>query len=274
MALHGPDRAGILTELAGPALAAASLALAHFVAPALSRIESRSRNGSLSVAGGMAVAYVFVHLLPELAAGQAELRRALGEVSPAHATTRGGILDALAGEHVYVLALAGLVAFYGLERLALSRVSGATHSSGADVSSDEGQLPGGVFWIHLLAFAVYNMLIGYLLLHRPGEGGGSLAMFTVAMALHFLVAGAALNRHYRRRYHERGRWVLAAAVLLGALMGAVVNVGQRFLILGIAFLAGGIILNVLKEEMPSDRGGRFWAFAAGATMYALVAVLA
>jgi hypothetical protein len=29
----------------------------------------------------------------------------------------------------------------------------------------------------------------------------------------------------------------------------------------LAFLAGGVIMNVLKEELPEERESRFWAFA-------------
>ena len=35
-----------------------------------------------------------------------------------------------------------------------------------------------------------------------------------------------------------------------------------------AFLGGGVVLNVLKEEVPSQRQSRFWAFAGGAAGYA------
>ena len=35
-----------------------------------------------------------------------------------------------------------------------------------------------------------------------------------------------------------------------------------------AFLAGGVIMNVLKEELPEERESRFWAFAIGAALYA------
>lgn len=44
----------------------------------------------------------------------------------------------------------------------------------------------GVFWLHIGSFAVYNALIGYLLLHREQSGLWSLAIYTVAMALHFV----------------------------------------------------------------------------------------
>lgn len=36
----------------------------------------------------------------------------------------------------------------------------------------------------------------------------------------------------------------------------------------IAFLAGGVVLNVLKEELPEERESRFWAFAIGTALYA------
>jgi hypothetical protein len=35
-----------------------------------------------------------------------------------------------------------------------------------------------------------------------------------------------------------------------------------------AFLASGVVLNALKEELPEEREGRFWAFAIGAALFA------
>jgi hypothetical protein len=39
-----------------------------------------------------------------------------------------------------------------------------------------------------------------------------------------------------------------------------------------AFVAGGVILNVLKEELPEERQSKFWAFALGAAIYAALLV--
>ena len=41
-----------------------------------------------------------------------------------------------------------------------------------------------------------------------------------------------------------------------------------------AFLAGGTILNVLKEELPERRHGHFSAFVLGAGIYAAVLLAA
>ena len=37
-----------------------------------------------------------------------------------------------------------------------------------------------------------------------------------------------------------------------------------------AFLAGGVILNVIKEELPEEQESLFWAFALGAALYTVL----
>jgi hypothetical protein len=37
-----------------------------------------------------------------------------------------------------------------------------------------------------------------------------------------------------------------------------------------AFLAGAVIMNVLKEELPEERESRFWVFALGAAFYTVI----
>jgi zinc transporter ZupT len=35
-----------------------------------------------------------------------------------------------------------------------------------------------------------------------------------------------------------------------------------------AFIAGGILFNMLQEELPAERESKAWAFVAGAVVYA------
>jgi len=37
-----------------------------------------------------------------------------------------------------------------------------------------------------------------------------------------------------------------------------------------AFLAGGVVLNVLEDELPEDCESRSWVFAVGTTAYAVL----
>lgn len=70
-----------------------------------------------------------------------------------------------------------------------------------------------------------------------------------------------------------GRWVLAAAILVGWAAGLATNVGEAAIGVLFVFLAGGVVLNVLKEELPEERRSRFLPFVLGAAGYSLLLLL-
>lgn len=248
--------------------AAVGLVLVHVVAPALERLRGVPRSVWLSAAGGVAVAYVFVHLLPELAEGQERVREALAGNDAAHA---------FAERHVYLIALVGLVVFYGLDKLALrSRTerSGVGDDAAEEQEPErEGATSTGVFRVHMASFALYNLLIGYLLVRGVGPDAASVGLFAVAMALHFLVTDFGLAEHHKHQYDHAGRWLLAAALVAGVATGWGRELPEAVVAVLVAFVAGGVILNVLKEEVPSERRSRFWAFALGGASYAALLLL-
>ena len=227
-------------------LLALGLAVVHLFAGRLWFLDGLPRSRGLSFAGGVSVAYVFVHLFPEIQEAGATIHR-----------SEFGPLVLFAEHHVYLVTLAGFVVFYGLERLA-QEASGRRED--ADSDSD-------VFWLHVGSFGAYNALVGYLLLHREEAGLTNLLFFFVAMALHFVVNDHGLREHHGALYRRRGRWLLATAVLLGTGVGLAVAVPKGVLAVLFAFLAGGIVLNVIKEELPEERESRFPAFAAGTAGY-------
>lgn len=226
-------------------------ALVHLFAGKLRFLEGIPRSRWLSFAGGISVAYVFVHLLPELSAGQEHMEGMLG----------------FAEHHVYLIALLGLVLFYGLERAALESRSERRGTEDEGKGTEEEAGP-GVFWLHIVSFSFYNALIGYLLLHREENDLSPLLWYTLAMGVHFVVNDFGLREHHKERYHTPGRWILAGAVLLGWLVGVATEVSEAAVSMLFAFLAGGVVLNVLKEELPEERKSRFWAFALGCGVYA------
>ncbi|KFB08957.1 membrane protein [Nitratireductor basaltis] len=219
---------------------ALAFAATHYLVPKLHFLSAVPRSRWLSLSGGVAVAYVFMHLLPELA----EHERALAK--------EGHPSEIL----VYALAMSGLAVFYGLEQY----VQTAKRS--------ESRIESEAFWIHLGAFALYNVLIGYFLLHREEVGIASLAMYFVAMALHFVTNDFGMHQQHRSLYDNKGRWVLALAVLSGWLLGQLVELPEIWLIATFSFLAGSVVLNVLKEELPEERQSSFLAFAGGLALYA------
>lgn len=217
-----------------------SLAAIHLLSGKLSFLRDVPRSRWLSAAGGVSVAYVFVHVLPELAEGREHIK----------ALVEQRWLE----EGIFLLALAGLVIFYGLERMAKS-------------SKTAVGTPAGVFWIHIGSFAVYNALIGYVLARQEYRTTTSMVMFFIAMATHFVVNDHGLRIDHHERFDRIGRWLLAGAVLVGFLIGRVAEFSRVGYELLFAFVAGGVVLNVLKEELPEERQSRYWAFAVAVIAY-------
>lgn len=225
--------------------------LVHVFGGRLRFLNRTPRSIWLSIAGGVSVAYVFLHLLPELQRSQQRLENLLGV---------GGFLN----HHIYLLALGGLTVFYGLERLAFSsRVAGPA-------PDEQRPTARGVFWLHIGSFAVYNLAIGMLLARREEGEVSGLLLYGAALGLHFLVNDYGLRQHHRARYHRWGRWLLAAAVVLGWLAGLLLPLPPLLVEVTIAVLAGGVIMNVMKEELPGERESRFAAFLGGVVGYGVL----
>lgn len=243
------------------ALAAVLLASVHVLSPRLGRLDRTPRSVWLSAAGGVSVAYVFVHLLPEIARAQAE---ALGPRLEGPGGLAQGLAGTLAETGLFLLALGGFVAFYGLERFAKRRGGGR-----------RGDTPAGAFWLHLGSFALYNAVIAYLLREQVAEGGaGGLAVYAGALALHGLTTDRALYEHHGRRYRAVGRWVLVGAIALGWALGLALRLPAIYPASALALLGGSVVLNVVKEEVPAERESRFGAFLIGAVAYAALLLLA
>ncbi len=233
-------------------LAVALFVCSHLFAGRLRFLDGLPRSRWLSFAGGISVAYVFLHIFPELEAAQANL----ADVWPV-----AGWLE----HHAYLVALIGLTIFYALERMI--RRAGA--SAGVSGQNEPGSPAGkGVFWLHIVSFALYNGLIGYLLVHREEQDLRGLVFYAVAMTLHFLVNDYGLRRDHKVAYRRTGRWILAAAILAGWLLGLATQISMAAVGLLFALLAGGVILNVLKEELPQERQSRLLPFVLGVFGYA------
>jgi len=93
------------------------------------------------------------------------------------------------------------------------------------------------------------------------------------MGLHFLANDCSLVEHHGRRYERTGRWLLAGGLVAGWLIGMVpqFEIQPQALALVLAFIAGGTILNILRNELPdTDRTADVAAFALGALAYGVL----
>lgn len=243
------------TALALGLLSTLVLVALHLLAPRLRRQRLLPEAAMASLAGGLAVSYVFLHLLPELTRGHLHLR----EVFPDEEAP-----TPLAELGIFLVALVGFALFYGLERLAerAARPRRQRHSR-------PGPAP-AQFWIHLGAFALYNGVITYTLPSTYRTGIAYAVMFTVAMGLHFVLTDRGLEEHYGAMFRRRSSpLVLAGALLLGWVLAVVAAPTSSLTVsLLVAFLAGSVLLNVFKEELPSARRSSLPWFLVGLVSYA------
>jgi hypothetical protein len=205
----------------------------------------------LSAAAGASVAYVFVRALPEMSEAQ--------EVFTRVTFNRGLPFPEL---HVYTAALIGFLFFDGLEHLA-SRSSAADRVRGDDASPF-------AYKLQLGGFAVYGVLVGYLIVHQRSL---PTLLYLIAMALHFLAVDHSLEREYGSPYERSGRWLLAAAILAGGLGGILTSMPEELLATLLGLNCGGVIMNSMITELGNEKKGHFWPFCLGAIAYSLLLLL-
>jgi hypothetical protein len=233
---------------ASAAVATAVLAVVHAAIPALRhRLRGAPEGLAASVGGGVAAAYVFVHLLPEVARGSVEVAEVLGE------STRVTELEEVL---LFLVAFGGFLCLYGLDHLA-----------------ERTRADSGVFAVHLGAYAAYNAVITYSLPTQFRTGTGTALLFVTAMAVHFLLSDRALAERYTDRFRRTGRPVLVAALVIGYLLAwAFAPTSAVVVSVILALLSGFVLYNVFHDELPGDARLRYPAFLASAGCYAAVLV--
>lgn len=200
----------------------------------------------LSIAGGIAVGYVFVGLLPKLGVFTAKIVVA-EPASPEFVQYR-----------LYLLGLAGLLLYFAADRFRVGRAD-----SGAALA------------IHSTAFAGYNALAGYLLAHLNSSRSGFVphVLLAAVMAIHLFAMNHQLRSWHGAAFDRWLRWLFAASAIGGWLAGVLMPVSEGALAAWAAVLAGGILINVFNEELPRERDSRVAAFLAGVAIVVAVAAL-
>ena len=204
----------------------------------MSRSEQQQRRWS-SVGGGAGLAYVFVHLLPELASGGSELSKARGLIDYVPTS----LVEAL----LFLIALLGVLVVFSLNVLMKQR----------------DDAPPLAVWLQLSSFAAINYLYAYSLPSLITTGIGYGVLFTVAISAHVLLMDRYAAAHHPQRFRRRNRWIGSAALVLGLLHALVFHpVDALTLAMATAFLGGGLLMAVFRDELPDARQARLpWLLA-------------
>ncbi len=228
----------------------------------------------VSFAAGVSLAYVFIDLLPEL----------------------GGLGDELLEEEAfalpfpeylpYIVALFGFILFYGLERLVRwhhpdeypTATAREGHAAGMQHEGDdrgwEEEEERTDYRIKLSGMAAYTGFILFLMTGGIREGSEEgLAVYVVAMLLHFTAMRHGLRFEFPDAYMHRGRWIMAGAAVGGAILGMLYELPVSLEVLLLGLLGGMLIMNTTVIELPSEKEGRFGVFALGGVLYTALLLL-
>jgi len=222
------------------------LVLIHLLAYKLESLPL-AKEKWLSFGGGVSVSFVFIHLLPNLHDWQIKIE------------SDNLIPTPIKNQYIWVLILAGLLAFYTLEK--------AIFWYKEKKVSPEQAVSDGLYYWHLGIFSLYNILFGYLFFQNEGVADLLQPLIFVAIAFHFITNDYALQQHHEKDYLYSGRWVMACAVIIGAVIGYFYSMPEEILASALAFLGGGIIMNILKEEMHEGKENHLGSFLIGAVIF-------
>ncbi|MDG5787908.1 hypothetical protein QA612_10395 [Evansella sp. AB-P1] len=207
--------------------------------------SSRIRRGRwLSFSGGIAVSYVFVYVLPALHEQQA----VYGE--------EGSQLTM--ESELYFVGLIGVLVLFGIKKI-------------ADNAEQKTYRLSNVFWVELGFFSIYNMLISYVVITSQ-VAGWQAVFYSTAIGTHFLAVSYDLWSEDADRYRKVGRYLLAVAILIGWIVGLWITLPSLIVAIIFAFISGAMILNVLKEELPSKRKTHFPSFVLGSVSYTFIVI--
>lgn len=227
------------------AVAAAMFATAFFAGGRWLHDYKASAQTLSSIGSGMSAAYVFVHVMPELA-----------KVRLAFVASVSVPLQ-FEGMAIYLVALIGFLCFFALNNLYYS------------VRSRHGELE-SAFRLQLGGFSIYVLLMGYLLSHHLEQNPPPFFLFASAIALHFVAVARMLQYQFGERYRTFGRYLLAVASLLGWLAGMLFTLPHYLLAIMVAIVSGGIVMNSTFMELTEDHPSRIFPFILGGLLYGLV----
>lgn len=232
--------------LAREAVAVLIVALTHLFATRIEKAAGRRLPLLLSLAGGIAVGYVFVALLPKM-----------GYYTGLYMDAEPGRPD-VGRLRLYLFGLLGFLVYFAADRFH-ARAEGGN----------------AALLLHGTVFAAYSALVGYLIPYSEESRIGHVPHIAVGviMATHLFAVDHQLRAWHGAAYDRTLRFVLAGAVVAGWCIGLWLPLGKDAVAIWSSILAGGILVNVFSEEFPKGGRGDARALLAGVVLVVAVAAV-
>ena len=207
----------------------------------------------LSFGAGASVAYVFVHVFPEIGIFQQKLQ------GYSEHNNHGGFI----AHHLYLAALGGVFFLHFIDSLE------------SRMREEEEILSRHKFFIpilitNLVLYFLYNLMVSYIITHRQGEGILNIILITVGLMLHFVVINLNAIESYDKLYDKYVRWIASAGLLTGWILGVTTHINRVTGMTIFSFIGGIITYIALKNELGHTKSRAPFYFFTGAIIYTLI----
>ncbi len=206
------------------------LLLIHWAVPRIRKLDLFDAGILNSIAGGLALGYVFLHALPSLILNIAALKE---QTHGRFLSDEKNLLFV-----IFMFALAGFFVLYVLEKIAHDK-------------SKKGEEGGVViYYSHVGTLTYLSFSVALIIPIMAHESLASLLLFTFIMGFHFILEDHAMSHHFPSRFNHVGRYIIMGGVGLGWLIGTFLLPHHYTLTTTLmnSFLAGVLILSTTKTE--------------------------
>lgn len=225
----------------------------HLASYKLYGFSEKYKGKVISLSGGIAISYVFLELLPVLPHAEIHLKDIL---------IKNTSIKELLEDVAFGIAFIGFIVFFLVEYGAVKfqeRKTKETQENAEHLKS--------VFYIHLSITAILTMIVTYLVRFELEKSIFKAVLYTVAVSFHFFVVDRSLEEFYQILYVPFGRYILAITAFLGWIWSVLFPEHEPIAYILFAFIAGAILFNSIKDEVPTVGKGNPVYFFTGALLY-------
>lgn len=212
------------------------IAVCHFISPYIHQAFEKYRAAVISFTGGLAISYVFLHLIPELEAG-----------------------FGLVGNRIYFIALVGFIVFFGIELIMTRYQEPAEHTR--------------FYVLHISVAFIYTALTIFTLGMQLPTTSALTVVFALSLGLHLMSNDIGLQENFGSRYVRNGRYLLILAVVLGSVLSIVRRPHEIVIDSLTAILAGFMLYKIFRDQLPEIQQVRYLPFIAGIGIFLLLHIL-
>lgn len=214
------------------------LSLTHFVGLHNRWVFARKKGSVRSFAAGFSIAYVFLFLLPELP-----------------------VLASVNGIETFLLSLIGFSVFHISHKLIFNKPDLVWNKN---IKLEE---------LHLLTSVMYSFLVTFSLVEIAVNDLNRGILLSLVFVLHIGLIELSEPYKYKKLLIKVKTPLLILATMLGGLLPVISAVNVTFTAILFSLTTGAIIYTAIREELPTDAGGKPWFFMLGVSIPVLAVMV-